>query len=399
MIYVGIDVASNKHDCCIIDGDGTVLNENFTFTNNREGFNFLFDTVISFLPNKKLLDSLPFQGIRIGLESTGHYSTNLISFLKAKGFETTIFNPLHVNLYRKGQTLRKTKTDKTDAKFLAVMLFSDDSKSYTPISYQITELKSLVRHRFRLISLRSKLKVSVSRLITILFPELKSVVSSIHQSSSYAMLLELPTANSISECHLTKLSNLLCDNSHGQYGKEKALQIRELASKSIGANSFSIGFELQQSIRLINNLQKEISILDKYIKSVMIKIDSPILTIPGISYTLGSIIIAEIGDISNFSNPAKLLAFAGLEPSTYQSGKFTAGKTPMVKRGSAYLRWALLYAARLVPMHDDVFKNYCHKKASEGKHYYVVMSHVSKKLVRVVFHLLKTNTSFKPQSI
>lgn len=399
MLYVGIDVASNKHDCCIIDGDGTVLNENLTFTNNREGFDFLFDTVISFLPSKKLLDSLPFQGIRIGLESTGHYSTNLISFLKAKGLETTIFNPLHVNLYRKGQTLRKTKTDKTDAKFLAVMLFSDDSKSYTPISYQITELKSLVRHRFRLISLRSKLKVSVSRLITILFPELKSVVSSIHQSSSYAMLLELPTANSISECHLTKLSNLLCDNSHGQYGKEKALEIRELASKSIGTNSFSIGFELQQSIRLINNLQKEINILDKYIKSVMIKINLPILTIPGISYTLGSIIIAEIGDISNFSNPAKLLAFAGLEPSTYQSGKFTAGKTPMVKRGSAYLRWALLYAARLVPMHDDVFKNYCHKKSSEGKHYYVVMSHVSKKLVRVVFHLLKTNTTFKPQSI
>lgn len=399
MLYIGIDVASDKHDCCIIDEGGVVLNENFTFANNREGFDFLVDTIVSHLPIKELLDVSPSQGIRIGLESTGHYSTNLVNFLKAKGFEITIFNPLHVNLYRKAQTLRKTKTDKTDARFLAVMLFSDDSKSYTPISYQITELKSLVRHRFRLISLRSRLKVSVSRLITILFPELHSAVWSIHQASCNALLLEYPTAKDISKCHLTKLTNLLYENSHGKYGREKALQIRELAEKSIGSSSISVGFELKQTIRLINHLQEEINILDKHIKVVMKDINSPVLTIPGISYTLGSIIITEIGDISNFSNPAKLLAFAGLEPSIYQSGKFTAGKTPMVKRGSTYLRWAFLNAARLVAMRDDAFKAYCQKKKSEGKHYNVVMSHVGKKLVRVVFQLLKTNTDFKPQAV
>ncbi len=397
MLYIGIDVASEKHDCCIIDGDGTVLNENFIFANNREGFDFFYNTVVSFLPDKKLLDVSLSQGIRIGLESTGHYSLNLTNFLKAKGFEITTFNPLHVNLYRKGQTLRKTKTDKTDARFLAVMLFTDESKSYTPISYQISELKSLVRHRFRLIALRSKLKVSVSRLITILFPELPSVVWSIHQVSSYALLLEYPTAKAISECHLTKLTNLLSDNSRGKYGKDNALNIRELASKSIGMNSISVGFELQQTIRLINNLQEEIDILDKHIKTVMQEINSPILTIPGISYTLGSIILAEIGDISNFQTPAKLLAFAGLEPSTYQSGKFTAGKTPMVKRGSTYLRWAFINAARLVAMRDATFKAYCAKKKAEGKHHYIVMSHAAKKLVRVVFQLMKTNSSFVSQ--
>lgn len=392
MLYIGIDVASQKHDCCIIDSSGEVLNENFTFANNREGFNFLMNTITSFLPDKTV------SNVRIGLESTGHYSTNLVNFLKGKGFEITIFNPLHVNLYRKGQTLRKTKTDKTDARFLAVMLFSDDSKSYTPISYQITELKSLVRHRFRLISLRSKLKVSVSRLVTILFPELSSAVWSIHQKSSYAMLLEFPTAKAVSECHLTKLTNLLALNSNGHYGKEKAVLIRELAVKSIGSGSISVGFELQQTIRLINNLQEEINILDKHIKTVMEEIDSPILTIPGISYTLGAIIIAEIGDITNFDTPAKLLAFAGLEPSTYQSGNFTAGKTPMVKRGSSYLRWALLNAARLVSMRDETFKLYYQKKKSEGKHHFVVMSHVGKKLVRVVFQLLKTNNAFISQN-
>lgn len=392
MLYIGIDVASQKHDCCIIDSDGVILNANFTFANTREGYNFLFDTIVSNLPDKKVLD------VRIGLESTGHYSNNLVSFLLSKNLNITVFNPLQVNLYRKAQSLRKTKTDKTDARFLAVMLFSDDSKPYSPVSYQISELKSLVRHRCRLIGLRSKLKMSISRLITILFPELPSAVWSVNQKSSYALLLEFPTAKDIAECHLTKLTNLLRDNSCGKYGKDKALQIRNLASTSIGTNSLSVGFELQQTIRLINNLQEEIDVLDKHIKTIMKEINSPILTIPGISYTLGAIILAEIGDIMNFATPAKLLAFAGLEPSTYQSGNYSASKTPMVKHGSTYLRWAFLNAARLVAMRDKTFKDYCIKKKSEGKHHYVVMSHVGKKLVRVVFQLLKTNTAFVSQA-
>jgi len=219
MLYIGIDVASQKHDCCIIDSNGEVLNENFTFQNNREGFDYLLETIWSFMPLKSLSD------VRIGLESTGHYSTNLTNFLKAEGFKITVFNPLHVNMYRKAQTLRKTKTDKTDARFLAIMLFSEDSKSYSPISYQISELKSLVRHRTRLISYRSRLKVSVSRLITILFPELPSVVWSVNQKSCRALLLMFPTAKAIANCHLTKLTNLLSNASKGKYGREKALEI------------------------------------------------------------------------------------------------------------------------------------------------------------------------------
>ena len=105
----------------------------------------------------------------------------------------------------------------------------------------------------------------------------------------------------------------------------------------------------------------------------MKEIASPILTAPGISYTLGAIIFAEIGDIANFQNSAKKLAFAGLEPSTYQSGKFTAGNTPMVKRGSTYLRWAFLNAARLVSIRDATFNAYCRKKKAEGKHHNVAM--------------------------
>ena len=126
----------------------------------------------------------------------------------------------------------------------------------------------------------------------------------------------------------------------------------------------------------------------------MLEIDSPVMTIPGISFVLGAIIISEIGDISNFQDPSKLLAFAGCEPSTYQSGKYLANITPMVKRGSKYLRYALLTATRLVSIKCPVIKNFLNLKVSQGKHYFVALSHAARKLVRIIFKLLNTNTAF-----
>ncbi len=129
----------------------------------------MYSSILSFLSDNNL------DNVKIGLESTGHYSTNITNYLYSKGFQVTILNPLATNLFRKAHTLRKTKTDKTDAKVIASMLFTDESKSYSPVSYQIQELKSLTRHRYRLIGYRSKLKLSITRLIDIVFPELPNL--------------------------------------------------------------------------------------------------------------------------------------------------------------------------------------------------------------------------------
>jgi len=386
MIFVGIDVAKNKHDCCIFNSDGLILEEGFTFSNNSNGFNKFKAALAKHSPN---LDN-----IKVGLESTGHYSNNIVNFIKKNNLELKIFNPLAVNLYRKALTLRKTKTDKIDAQFIAQMLFSDDSEPYLPIDYHINEIKSLARHRYRLVGHRGKLKISLTRILDIAFPELSSIVYTIHQKSCYALLLKFPTAEEISKCHLTKLTNILSKASKGQYNREKAKQIKELAKISIGTPYLSIGFELQQTIRLIQNIQCEIDLLDKKIKEIVEETHTPLLTIPGISYVLASIILSETGNIKNFSNSGKLLAFAGLEPSTHQSGKYTATMSRMVKRGSKYLRWALMQAARTVSERVPVFKEYLALKRSQGKHYLVAMSHVAKKLLRVIFHLLQNDEKF-----
>ena len=391
LIFVGIDVASDKHDCCILGADGGVLRE-FRFSNDRNGFEQLLTAIADCCDKRDLKDT------RVGLESTGHYSINLTNYLLAKRLSVKIFNPLQVNLLRKAQSLRKTKTDKSDARFLARLLFSDDSKPYSQPLYHITELKTLTRNRYRLVQMRSKLKVSISRLVSVLFPELPGAVYSINQKSTYALLLGFPTAKSIAGADLDRLTTLLSANSHGRYKRDKASEIRELASGSIGLDSRAAGFELQQAIRLVQGIQGEIDALDNEIKAIMLEIDSPLLSIPGIGFVLGAIILAEIGSIENFDKPAKLLKFAGLEPSVYESGKYKASDTPMVKRVSKYLRWALLQAARLVAYRDETFGAYMAKKRGEGKHFFVAMSHVAKKLVRVVFHLLRSGEVFEPKT-
>ena len=391
MIYVGIDVAKDKHDCFAMNSDGEILIEKLTITNNLDGFETLYNSLMNFS------DSL--DNIKVGLEATGHYSNNILNFLTEKGFNIYLINPLQTNLYVKGQSLRKTKTDKLDAHVIATMLVSDNLKPYIPVSYHISELKSLTRHRFRLVKENSKFKTSLVRLVDIVFPELPKIVSSVAQKSCLALLYELPSAKDIAECNLTHLTHLLSDNSNKKFDREKALQIRDLARKSIGLNSNSVSFELKQTISIIQFIQEQLDDVEKRIKEILKEINSPILTIPGISFKTAGSILAEIGDISRFDSPAKLLAFAGLDPSMYQSGKFFSTHSVMVKRGSKYLRWALLNATRLVCMRDKTFNDYKNSKLAEGKHYFVALSHTTKKLIRVIYYLLKTNNVYQASKV
>jgi transposase len=389
MLYVGIDVAKSKHDCFITNSDGEQLTGSFVIENSMKGFNELYAKILQFESEPNISNT------KIGLESTGHYSNNIIEFLTTKNINPVLFNPLHTNLYRKGLSLRKIKTDKSDARFLTMMLMTEDTKPYLPLSYHISELKSLSRNRFRLVKQRSRAKVAFGRLIDVIFPELAAFVWNVSQKSMLMMLSELPNTKAVAGCHITRLTGLLSKASQGKYGKSKAMEIREAAKNSIGSNSPALAFELQQTIRSILFLQNEILLVDRQIRNIIDEIDSPVMSIPGISYTLAAIIISETGDIGRFSSPAKLLAFAGLEPSTHQSGKYTATHNSMVKRGSKYLRWALLQAARLVCMRDKSFADRQAKKIAEGKHYFVAQSHVAKKLIRVIFHLMKSGESFK----
>ena len=391
MVCVGIDVAKDKHDCFILSSEGEVLADVFTIANNREGFETLLQKIQSC--------TCPSDKIKVGLEATGHYSYNILGFLLDNGLLTFVINPLHTNLYRKSLSLRKTKTDRIDARTIASMLMSDvDLKSYTDTAYHNEELKSLTRYRFEKVSERAKLKQSASRLVNILFPELETLVPSLHMVSVYTMLLEFPGARQIADAHLTHFKTVLSEASKGRYDREKAVEIREAARTSIGSVMPAKSMELQHTIRLIRELDREIDEIEAAIKLIIDEMAPPILTIPGISYRMGAMILAEIGDFSRFDSPDKLLAYAGLSPSTYQSGKLnaTGAYAHMEKRGSRYLRYALFNAAKYVCIWDPSFAAYLAKKRAEGKHYNVAISHAAKKLVRLIFALQTSGKAFQP---
>jgi transposase len=334
--------------------------------------------------------------VKIGLEATGHYSYNHLGYLIEKELPAYVFNPLHTNMYRKSLSLRLTKTDRVDARTIALMLMSDvNMKSYTIASYYHEELKSLTRYRYDKVKERAKLKTSISRLVTILFPELENMVSTIHSASVYALLVNLPGASLIASARLTRVTAILTNASKGYYTKEDAIMFREAAKKSIGSNMPAKSLELKHTIKLVQELDSEIYEVEERINTIMDKLHSPILTIPGISYRLGAMILAEIGDCSRFDSADKLLAYAGLSPSTYQSGQLNSTYSHMEKRGSKYLRYALFNATKLVCHWDATFAAYLAKKQAEGKHYNVAISHAAKKLVRVIYHLETSGQIYK----
>lgn len=382
MVFVGIDVAKDKHDLYAVGSDGAVICDNFTFANSSLGFASLLEKLFSW------------GKVKVGIEATGHYSSNLLSFLKAHSFEVVVFNPLSVSRLRSAASLRRTKTDKNDSRYIARLLMNGEADPYRQQSYNISVLKSMTRARFRLFQEIQPLKNRFRRLLHILFPELQGFFSNLYGNSSLTLLSILPSAKDIAECNILKLTKILSDSSRGRLKRSRADELKSLAQNSIAAYNYGDAFELKQTVQRIRFISSQMSEIEREIHSVMLELNSPITSIPGIGNLLGATILSEIGDISNFENPDKLLAFAGCEPSTYQSGKYTATNTPMVKHGSRYLRRALYCAADMAYVNSPSFRAYIDRKRAQGKHYYVAMSHGMKKLVRIIFAILTRNIPF-----
>lgn len=380
MLYVGIDVAKNKHDLAVIDGMGTIIEKNFRFENSYTGFQKLQVRLACL--TEPFSDS-----ILIALEDTGHYAYNLIIFLRKLGYTVLTYNALLIKEFVKSLTLRKTKTDVKDALTIAQKLKADTHPERFQVDEAMQELKELTRYQNRLIKARSKNKNLYVRLLDIMFPEFSKIVGNVHNNYVYELLLSYPTPQKMKRARfdsLLKIKRLTAD---------KADQIQEAAQLTIGNPSPALQLELKQLISTIQHYDKQIDEIQSQIDEITLQINSPIFSIPGIGQRLGAIILAEIKNIDNFSTPAQLQAFAGLEPSIYQSGQMNnSGR--MVKRGSPYLRYALILAAQSICRYSPTFKSYLALKRSQGKHYSVAVSHAAKKLIRVIYHLLKTNQTF-----
>ena len=385
MIYVGIDIAKHNHFASALSSDGEVLIEPFEFYNDGDGFNMLISA----------LDSLESDNIIIGLESTAHYGDNLVRFLVASDYKVCVLNPIKTSTMRKNN-IRKTKTDKVDTFIIAKTLMMQQSLRFVTLEdVDVMDLKELGRFRMKAIKQRTRLKIQLTSYMDKTFPELeKFFKSGLHQKSVYALLKEAPTPEAIASMHMTHLANLLKVTSHGHFGKDQARELRVLAKRSIGQSDGALSLRITQAIEQIELLDKQLDRIETDMTDIVKCMFSLIMTIPGIGYVNGGMILGEIGNIHRFSNPQKLLAYAGLDPTVYQSGNFTAKRTRMSKRGSKALRYALINAAHNVVKNNATFKAYYDAKRAEGKSHYNALGHCAGKLVRVIWKILTDEVEF-----
>lgn len=392
MIYVGIDVASEKHDVCIMSEEGEIFGKKFQIKNSKDEYKKLLSKINE---AKKLFQD---SKVRIGIESTGVYSSTLLNYFSTVGdIEVIFINPTLTNMFQLSQSVHYAKTDKIDAEGICNYLQDKRKKllTYTPPSYQTLQIKSLYREMIKMNKLITQSVNRLTGIVHTVFPEFLTIFKKIKGNLVLSLLQEYPLPSSYNNKHIETILEFARDKSKGHFKADDIIKLVELAKTSIGFSNSSDKLLIKQLSSLIMLLEEQKKDIIKEL-IVLVKDNCPnILSIPGIGANTAAGILGEIGDISNFRSADSLLAFAGLNPFVYESGKFKAQHTRISKKGSSYLRNALTLSARKIVQGDPVFIDYFNKKKSEGKSYSTCICHVRKKLVRVVFSILKNNIEFK----
>jgi len=383
MYLIGIDISKYKHDCFIATETGEIIKDTFSFTNNQQGFTEFYDVLQSLDPS---------QTKRIGLEATGHYGRNLKVFCDKHSYTYMEFNPFLVKKFSSSLTLRKTKTDKVDSRLLSMILLSVEYKVYPVKSYHIEEIKSLTRYYKTLVKKRSKEVTNITNILDYIFPEFKPFFRNKFSKTALFILEHYQTPGKIANMN-SKSHEKLNSISRGKFSYAKFIKLKLLAQETIGSSSEVLNAQLQSSLCIYNSFQVEIdSIFDKLLE-LSKSISSPVFTIRGVGPISALSIISEYQNFISFNSPAAMLSYAGLEPSVIQSG--TIEKTgSMVKRGSGYLRETIMNVAPYFMMYNPTVYEYYHKKRNEGKPHRVALTHVAKKLIRIIFHLVKNDEPF-----
>jgi len=393
MIYVGIDVGKLSHHFVIIDNStGEVLCSPEEFRNDAEGFHSLVTK----------LDSYPKDSIRIGMEDTGHYHFNLLKYLFSKGFTVALVNPRSTDLQRKLEG-GITKTDKLDTYTICQVLCTipvDGKVPYRIVTKKTLELydqKQLTRQHHNLKEEQNVYRNRLQKSIDITFPEYNSLFKSKYGIVYMSVLKKFPSAASIASTDIRTLRKCFNNTGKGNRIKLTAEELKEAAKESVGFESVAEELTIQNLIAQIELIESQVETIDQKIREFSTKTNSPILSIPGISHFSGTSILAEIGDIGNYSKPSQIIKMAGVAPLTYESSQYQAQHTAITKKGSKYLRKTLYQIILPVIEHNDVFKQYYDLKRSQGKSHLCAEGHCIRKLLRVIYQLLKTNQDFNPE--
>lgn len=388
MYFIGIDISKYKHDCCIISAADQKVVSKVTIKNNKAGFNELL-TIIHSLANSA--------DIRIGFESTAHYALNLELFLENSLLTFMEVNPVLISEYKKSKTLRRTKTDSVDCESIARWLMTVEYKPHSKGFYHAYSLKSLTRLRDKLIRQRSFYLIKITNVLDHTFPEFKPFFNERLSKTALYLLENYGSAEKMARMNSASYEKLR-SLSRGKFSPQQFLRLKELAANTVGVNNSIFDVELNSLLSLYKSLVKEINTIEKEINKLIEEVHPHYMSVPGIGPLSAAVIYSEYGDISNFTNPGQMLAFAGIEPGINESGTESHGGK-MVKRGSSQLRYTLINCCLPLIRFDMTFATYYAKKRGEGKPHRVAITHVAKKLIRVIYALERQDIDFNAQKL
>lgn len=389
MFYLGIDIGKNTHVASLVDDKKKVIFKAFSFSNSIYGAESLILKLEAFKNE-----------LEVGMEATGHYWLSLYSYLAQKNFTVRVINPIQTDGWRQGIEIRKRKTDVIDSILIADLLRYGDFVETSLSNEDYLSLRNLSRFRSYLISSIGDLKRKTIALLDQVFPEYASSFSNIFGKTSKEILSNFSTPSDFEDINSDDLNTFLESVSKKNYASKKIDELSKKASSSFGINFCLDSFSLQikMLIEQISFIQNQVSNVENEIEVLLEKLNSPITTIPGIGSVNAATILGEIGEIKRFSNPSKLVAYAGLDASISQSGEYESTYNHMSKRGSPYLRRALFQSALRAEFCDPVFSDYYQKKISEGKHHLVATNAVARKLCHTIFAVLTKDEPYQVQN-
>ncbi|MBQ5677133.1 MAG: IS110 family transposase [Lachnospiraceae bacterium] len=391
MILVGIDIGKNKHTFSMVDKEtGEILSNPSEFNNNQEGFLLLIKKMSSYAKSELL----------IGMEDTGHYHFALLKYLLDNRYTVALINPTTTDLTRKLQG-GITKNDPLDSLTICDVIGSNQRKKPYRITkvnrFDLYEQKQLTRHHHNLKEELNIYKCRLQKCIDIVFPEFNSLFRSKYGIVYMNILKTFSSADAVANADIRSIRKCFEFKGQGKRISLSAEQLKRTAKSSIGIPSAAEEIQIRHLVSQIELLEEQLSEIDKKIEEFSLQNNSPILSIPGISHFSGTSILAELGDICNYSKASQIIKFAGVAPYHYESSQFTAKHTAITKKGSRYLRKTLYQIILPVILHNEVFFAYYHKKLAEGKGHRCAQGHCIRKLLRIIYHLLSTGQQFSPE--
>lgn len=391
MTYAGVDVAKADHVIGAVDERGSEVCRPMGFKNSAAGFGRCEVWLEGAAGDPS--------GVLVGMEATGHYWMALYAFLTARGYSVAVIDPSQVRAVRKLRGLSGVKNDRVDAGLIAETLRIGQYDPTRLATDEVQSLRTLTRYHQSLKAELAEVKTQCTCLMDSYFPEYASAWSDMFGAASRSVLSRSPLPSELARRRTGSLQRDISEAARGSRRMDgKAAELKALAARSVGIRlgEAAASFQVRSLVRQMDFLDGECAEVERKVRELLERIEPLVLTIPGVSYTTGAQIVAEIGDIGRFRSAAALVSYAGLNSSVSQSGKFDSGGGPITKHGSPYLRRALWLAANRARQYDPSLRAFYERKRAEGKCHRVAVTAVARKLCHIVFAVMRDRAPYDP---